>query len=354
MFWAIAISNINSGTSTSPWPFFISELLAAFFGPVFLICAGVFGGVVLKFITKGRMDASRLIPAILPCVTLEHSETESFWVIAGTFYYKIDKPCLEPGSKHYKFSHAWDKSLATWCLTAIIATSVVIAVSYFANETMAEVKTVKSCGQLGHEVHEYSCFSRLQFEFINCSERNHEIDIHCFRFLHFVHTSDPIGSLVEAVVLYLVTVEIFDLVFKVVRILLRFKPSRNWGKAILVLGLLWLFVAATFLGFSHGFALHVELVRLLQLMLIGVAITFIGILLVKGKWWEKVPEGSEITELMSLKEMKQARLPCSDSRIMMHNGDYLRSPASQMNEDNDNQKDRVVVELQLEGKETEI
>ncbi len=104
--------------------------------------------------------------------------------------------------------------MSTWCLTTIIAASLIIAVSYFANESIAEVRTVDTCELLGPQMEQYSCFTQIGFDFVNCSKPTDEKNIHCFRFQEFVNDADPIGSLLEAVVLYLVTVEIFDLIFK--------------------------------------------------------------------------------------------------------------------------------------------
>ncbi len=263
---------------------------------------------MLKFITKGTIDACHLIPSLLPGITIQQSKTESFWVIADTFYYQRNSPKIRPSSKKYKFAHAWDNSLSTWCLTAIIASSLIIGVSYFANAAVAEIRSVYDCDHLGHAIEFYNCFSQLRLEFVNCSDpENDEKGIHCFKFQHFLHDADPIDSMVQAIVLYLVTVQVFAIIFRCIRVLLRFKPSKVWGKIILVVGLAVLVLALLFLGFAFGFAFDLALVRQLQLILTGIAITVTGILLVRGSWWEKVCATDECIELVSLKAMKLAR-----------------------------------------------
>ncbi len=309
---------------------------------------------MLKFITRGALDASHLLPTLLAPVSLKESKNESFWVIAEICYCKIDKPKFQPSSKKYKFVHAWDLSLSTWCLTAVLASALIIAVSFFANGVIAEKRMVDSCVLLGPEVEIYSCFTQLRLDFVNCSDpENDEEDIHCFKFLDFLNEADPIASVLEAVVLYLLTVEIFDIIFKCVRILLHIKLSNIWGIITVVLGVIILVVSLLLIVFSYGFGFDLALSRQLQLVVIGVAVTGTGILLVRGKWQEKVPEAAESVELVSVEEMQFAQLIPSVSS----NGatDERNSPAAEEVEvEKDSKKSDMVVEIQPEGEDTNI
>lgn len=121
--------------------------------------------------------------------------------------------------------------------------------------------------------------------------------IHCFRFLRIGSDVNILTALAESFAFYLFTLAFFAKIFGVVKILLHFKPSRLWGILFIVIGLLLFILAVVLLAVSDALVIQLDVIGALQFLMVSLFIVIIGILLVEGQWWEKVPTTAKVLDL---------------------------------------------------------
>ena len=295
--------------------------------PILAIISAATFSVFLEYTTQGSLDARVFITHLLPVVKLVRGEKKQYWVIGNRFYFEIkeldtssrmdcsdiaedvdgDKDSRVPCSKYCT------RTPTTWILAIIVSLAFLLSISYFMNQNITEQITVRTCP---HSSIETDCFNRTTFEYIDCE--NEEVAnttfelLHCFRFLRFGRDSDVIGGVSRSFAFYLATLAFFTSAFHVANVLINFVPSRLWGVGFVVIGFLTVGVGLTVLFTREAVLLHLDVIQVFQVFMVAMFILLIGLLLLIGKWWEKVGEsgkgknkgrGPAETELVSIENI---------------------------------------------------
>ena len=259
--------------------------------PVLVIIATCVFGTFLEYITQGGVDARVLLTRLLPVVKLVQGEHYEYWSIMDRFYFQLSSHDSNYRSKKKQplsCLNMCSRTPATWIITAIVALSFWLAVSYFINSNIAQQTTLKACP---HPSQEIDCFNGT-LGYIDCENQEFTVSnntvLHCFRFLRFGKDSDIIGDLSRAFAFYLATIAFFTTAFQIANVLINFKPSRLWGILFVALGII-VFGVGLFVTFSGGLIeLHLDVIQVFQIFMVSCHAFLTGLLLLISKWWEKV------------------------------------------------------------------
>lgn len=293
LLWGIAIAfDYTRRVDLRVESFVLVDLLVGIGVPAFLFVSVALMAVVLDFITVGYLDARKAIAKILPAVKFLKGAKHYYWVIEGTFYFPLSR-------KRHHLEHgccyACDKSRSTWYLSFILGLALTLAVSFFIDRAIIDIRTVTSCSDVDGS---YDCFNATSYNHIDCVNNLFITrQIHCFRFLRIGSDVNILTALAESFAFYLFTLAFFAKIFGVVKILLHFKPSRLWGILFIVIGLLLFILAVVLLAVSDALVIQLDVIGALQFLMVSLFIVIIGILLVEGQWWEKVPTTAKVLDL---------------------------------------------------------
>ena len=310
--------NYRNGARNSFLPFILAELLLGIACPCFVIFSASLCFVVLQFVTCGRLSIHQVIAVLLPGVSFEIDAQDPdtrYWVIVDTFYYRLQKPRREVQSERYHWFYTCDTSKSTLYLTLLISLSLLISVSWYADQTVHGRKTINSCNTSEINFDEYTCFSRIGLQYIDCSNNTEQRFLQCCKFGLSSASSSLIDSAVNTVLLYVTMVNIFKFVSVGVRIL-HLVPSKIWGGVILVLGILIVPISISWwLAVILLASSDVDVTRPVQLFMVSMYFIISGLFLLQSKWWLKItPTENHVVELMTLQHWKGQMNPTSPLR----------------------------------------
>lgn len=256
--------------------------------PILIIIAASIFAIFLEYITQGSIDARVLITRLLPVVKLVRGEKYEYWSITDRFYFQLSShdSNFRSNSKPKSCAAMCSRTPATWIITAIVALSFLLSVSYFINSNIAQQFTLQSCPHISAEV---DCFNRT-FHYVDCQDNSFDntTTLHCFRFLRFGVDSDVIGDLSRAFAFYLATLAFFTTAFQIANVLINFKPSRLWGILFIGLGIIMVIVAIIITFNGGALQLQLDVIQVFQIYMVAGHIMLTGLLLLISKWWEKV------------------------------------------------------------------
>jgi len=285
VIWGITLAySFGFGDENVIWPFITVEVVVGLVCPLLMYTGTLLFGVVLDYVTIGRIDARKGVHTLLPSVQLVKADENEYWVVKDTFYFFIRKRPVD-----YKIPScniAREFSRATIYFVIIIGLSFGLATSYFMNRTIVEQANTRECRSDLH----YDCFvfEDESWTYVDCMDNEtlskHSF-IHCYTFLRFGIDNNPISVLAEAFAFYLATVAFFGQVFGVVKILLRLRPSRYWGIPFILIGLV---IMGVFLFLvSHQGLIHRDVIGCFQILMFGVFMAIVGLLLLEAGLWER-------------------------------------------------------------------
>eukprot|EP00731_Ephydatia_muelleri_P020132 Em0012g957a len=259
-------------------------LLCSIIMPLLLFISTGLIAVVLDFITIGQMDMRVMICYILPAVSLKEGKKNNYWAILDTYYLPLSKR-LER-SKH-GFLYSCDKNRYTWYFAIICALSMLLVFSYFVNQTITDQKNFGECpSDLS-----FVCFRERTFAYVNCS-RGGDSNItllHCYKFLRFGVDVSIVTALSQSFAFYLLIVTFSHQILFLLRFLLTIHPSRFWGCGLFVFCALLIAGAIAVLVKSDVFIAYTDILSILEFFMVGGIVFIFGLMIVEGKWWEKVP-----------------------------------------------------------------
>ena len=293
VLWSIAIAYDHTRRSDKSVGSFLGvEFLAGLALPLFFFVACILLAVVLDFITIGHLDARQGLTRFLPgALQFVRGKANNYWVIEDTFYFKLKK--RSDRLEHNCF-YSFDKTLATWHLATIVALSLLLAFSYFVDITIDQARTAISCSEVDRS---YDCFNTSTLAHVDCVDDIAGPLLYCFRFLRFGVDQDIISALSQSFAFYLVAVTFFVKIFSVVKVFLHLKPSRFWGVLFVGLGVLLLIATIiVFIVWIRGYAspsivaiIRLNVINLAQFVMVCLFLIVTGLLLLEGKWWERIP-----------------------------------------------------------------
>lgn len=287
MVWGVTLAySFGFGDENVIWPFITVEAIVGLGCPLLMYIGVIVFGVVLDYVTEGRIDVRKAVHTVLPSVQLLKTRENEYWVIKSTFYYLIRK--RPHNFETSSCTTSWDCSRATLYFIVIIGLSLGLATSYFMNRTIVEQVNTRECMSDLH----YDCFvvEDDKWVYVDCSDNetlSQHSFIHCYTFLRFAIDNNPISSLAEAFAFHLATVAIFGQVFGIVKILLRLRPSRLWGVWFLLIGLVVIGVSLFLIFFRGSFSLHRDVIGCFQILMVGLFLMTIGALLIEAGLWER-------------------------------------------------------------------
>ena len=292
MLWGIAISYnqfnprsllVTDVSTIKPTSFIIVDILIGIVAPILLFISTGLVAIVVDFITVGQMDMRKAISYILPSVAAQEGRENNYWTVLDTFYFPRNKRAHR--SDHGLF-YSCDKSRYTWYFAIICAFSILLVFSYFVDVTVTEEITSTSCPSDTA----YLCFSQANYLYVNCSQAlNSSVkSIICYKFLRFGVDVNLITALSQSFAFYLLITTFFTQVFTVVRVLISIKPSRFWGIGLILFSFLLIGGAIVVLARSDVLVAYTGILSILEFFMVGFAVFVIGVLLVEGKWWEKL------------------------------------------------------------------
>ena len=298
MLWGIALSYDHARrVEKEIGAFIIVEFLVGLLLPVCLFTSGILISVVLEYITSGKINARKGITKFIPAVKYVSGKKSDYWVISDTYYFPL---------KSYDDSTCWkscDKSPSTWLFVTITGLSLLLTMSYFVDNSVAQIVTVDSCDSDPiAEDNDFNCFSLnddASFDYVDCSEDPDADRLHCYKFLRLGTDVDVISNLSSAFAFYLLLVALFSTIFIVVKILLHIKPSRFWGVGLISLGAL-AFITGLVIVIVDDFVRVVSLniIAVFQYLMVCLLVVVIGILLIVGRWWVVVPKGKPVARAL--------------------------------------------------------
>ena len=287
VIWGVTLAySFGFGDENVIWPFITVEAIVGLASPLLTYVGVILFGVVLDYVTDGRMDARKAIHSVLPSVRLLKAHDNEYWVIKDTFYYLIRK--RPENTNTSSCTTAWECSRATLYFIMIIGLSFGLATSYFMNRTIVEQVNTRECRSDLH----YDCFvlEDDRWMYVDCKDNEtlarHSF-IHCYTFLRFAIDNNPISSLAEAFAFHLATVAFFGQVFGIVKILLRLRPSRLWGIWFFLIGLAVMGVSFFLIFFRGSFSLHRDVIGSFQILMFGLFLVIVGLLLFEAGLWER-------------------------------------------------------------------
>ena len=264
--------------------------------PLCLFAAGVLLAAVLDFVTVGHADLRTHIPAFLPVVKFESGKDSKgvphdYWVIEDTFYFELAK---RHDRSDHGFLYSFDKSPATWFLSAIVCIGVHLAISYFVDFTLDTQTTLFDPTMCDTIDSTFQCFYAGNLTHVNCGDTNSTI--HCFKFYRFGVDVDLISAISQAFAFYLVASAVFARIFSVLKIILHIKPSKWWGLGFIIVAVLG-FIGGLilFVLWIYGYAeskveeiLHFNIINIAQYFMVCGYVLMVGLLLMTAKWWERI------------------------------------------------------------------
>lgn len=264
-------------------PFIIVEFLVGILLPIFAFIWATLGAVVLNFITIGHLDLHKNLPTFLTALKFKEGEKNNYWVIEDTFYFPLKKKMHHLG--HGCF-YSLDRNRSTWYLATIVFLSLLISFSYFVDISIVETTTSSTCQT------DFDCFRSGDFEYVDCNDTeavNDADQFHCFRFLRFGVDVKVITAIAESFAFYLVVITFFARIFTGVRVLIHIKPSRFWGILLIGLGFIIGVLVVLLLAIEDLVVIQVNVISVAQWFMVCLFLIVVGIMLVEGKWWERVP-----------------------------------------------------------------
>lgn len=274
----------KSDGSISVTPYIVVNFVIGIIMPLLLFISTGLIAVVLDFITIGQMDMRVMICYILPAVSLKEGKKNNYWAILDTYYLPLSKR-LER-SKH-GFLYSCDKNRYTWYFAIICALSMLLVFSYFVNQTITDQKNFGECpSDLS-----FVCFRERTFAYVNCS-RGGDSNItllHCYKFLRFGVDVSIVTALSQSFAFYLLIVTFSHQILFLLRFLLTIHPSRFWGCGLFVFCALLIAGAIAVLVKSDVFIAYTDILSILEFFMVGGIVFIFGLMIVEGKWWEKVP-----------------------------------------------------------------
>ena len=294
--WGIAIAYDNTRRPDKTITVYvIVDVVVGLAMPILLVLALLLQAIFLEYITGGQVDARVALTKLLPGVRLVKTKTnQQYWSIQDRFFFmikqhdsKLHLPPSDPARTRVSCSDACSHTVATWIFTAIVALSFLLAATYFMNSTITEQVTLATCP---HESYEVDCFNKTTYDFVNCQDPNltnatFEL-LHCFRFLEFGMSSDPIGALSRSFAFYLATIGFFATAFTVVKILILFKATVLWGILFVALGIIAIGVGLFVMLSDAAVMVRLNVIAIFQFYMVAFFIIFIGILMLHGEWKE--------------------------------------------------------------------
>ena len=278
--------------------YILVELLVGLITPILAVIAAAIFSIFLEYITQGSIDGRVLITRFLPVVKLVKGQKHQYWTIFDRFYFELSPHDVssreedDTDDDHYvQCSRYCSRTPATWILATIVSLAFLLAVSYFMNQNITQQMTVRSCP---HESVEVDCFNQTNFNYINCDDpeiANSTFELlHCFRFLRFGRDSDIIGGLSRSFAFYLATLAFFSSAFHVADILINFQPSKLWGILFVVLSVLMTGAGLAIMLTEEAVILRIDIIQTIQVYFVAIFIFLIGLLLLLGKWWQRLSE----------------------------------------------------------------
>lgn len=290
MFWGIAIAYDNARrVNKVVWPYIVVEVIVGLVMPLAVVFAAIVFSIYLEYATNGSVDPRVLVTRLLPVVKLVKGKKYTYWSILDRFYFQLS-PNDDFREIKQSCSQKISRSPSTWIITAIVSLAFLLAVSYFMNANITSQTTLRSCPHTSVEI---DCFNTSSLVYVDCNDPDIEqlnfTSLHCFRFLQFGRDSDAIGGLSRAFAFYLATLAFFGTAFHVAKILIDFQPSRLWGSVFIVGGILLFVGGILIVSTDEAVLLRIDIIKIFQFFMVALFVLLIGLLLVTGKWWERVP-----------------------------------------------------------------
>ena len=261
--------------------FIIVDILIGIAAPILLFISTGLIAIVIDYITVGQLDMRKAIGYILTSVNMQEGKENNYWTILDTFYFPMDR---RPHRKDHGFFYSCDKNRYTWYFATICALSILLVFSYFVDLTVTEEYTSTKCPSDSAFV----CFTQKDFAYINCSQAINQTAIICYKFLRFGVDVNLITALSQSFAFYLLITTFFTQVFSTVRNLIAIKPSRFWGVGLILFSFALVGGAIAVLVRADVLIAYTGILRILEFFMVGAAVLVIGVLMVEGKWWEKL------------------------------------------------------------------
>ena len=179
----------------------------------------------------------------------------------------------------------------------IVGLAILLSSSFFLDLSIAQTISVRSCDDVDES---YECFNRTTFDYVDCEDEEDQMfsrNLHCFRFIRLGIDVRVLSSLAEAFAFYLATVAFFGKIFSTVKVFLHFRPSRFWGIGFIVLGCLLFIGAVVLLAVSDEVEIRINVIELFQFIMICIFMVIVGLLLIEGEWYERIPGKYPIGEI---------------------------------------------------------
>lgn len=294
--WAIAIGiNHSSRNDKTVTPFVVVDLLVAIVSPILFFLSGIIMANIVDFLTSGQADARDALPYFLHFLKLERGGKYDYWVIEDSFYFKLEK---RKDRENHGFCYSCYPNFSTWVLVGIASLSLNLAISYFADITIAMQVSVNSCNDDRID-RTFNCFNSSSLVFIDCISNTSVDLIHCFKFHRFGVDTNIIKAIATSFTFYLVTSALFGRVFFALKVFLHVSHRKLWGYVVVVAGvLLFMLSCAIILAWLTGYisASQPELARLNvinlgQFVMVSLFVVLAGLLMVSGTWAEKEKMG---------------------------------------------------------------
>ncbi|XP_019853839.1 PREDICTED: uncharacterized protein LOC100632627 [Amphimedon queenslandica] len=303
VFWGIAIAYDNARrVNKVVWPYIVVEFIVGLVMPLAVVFAAIVFSIYLEYATNGSVDPRVLVTRLLPVVKLVEGKEYTYWSILDRFYFQLSpndnfrdetekaENSDETEKAENSCSQKISRSPSTWIITAIVSLAFLLAVSYFMNANITSQTTLRSCPHTSVEI---DCFNTSSLVYVDCNDPDIEqlnfTSLHCFRFLQFGRDSDVIGGLSRAFAFYLATLAFFGTAFHAAKILIDFQPSRLWGSVFIVGGILLFVGGILIVSTDEAVLLRIDIIKIFQFFMVALFVFLIGLLLVTGKWWERVP-----------------------------------------------------------------
>ena len=274
----------RSDGSISVIPYIIVNYLIGIGTPILLFFSTGLIAIVLDFITIGRMDMRRMICYILPAVSLQEGKENYYWAVLNAYYFPLNK---RPDRRKHGFLYSCDKNRYTWYFAIICALSMLLVFSYFVDLTVTDQRNFAECPSDPSFV----CFLEKTFAYVNCSQNTYlNITLlHCYKFLRFGVDVNLITALSQSFAFYLLIITLSHQILFIVKFLLTVHPSRFWGCGLFAFCGLLIAGAIAAIVKSDVFIAYTNILSILEFFMVAIIVFVIGLLVVEGRWWEKVP-----------------------------------------------------------------
>ena len=287
VFWGLTIIRLEFNPPL--WhAYLIVDMLMGVAAPFCFITSIYIIGAVGHHITNGRARLESLVPAFLTFVKYERKSKDSnypYWNIVDYFHFPVFPKKKQQDNKQCSFSLHFN--LATWCLSIIVAVTFCFSVTYITGQLLTGEQYINACSELSGDG--FNCFEHSTKEYVNCSsDDDNEIELDCFRFNRIGVHSDPIGTIITALFLYLACEKFLSVMFKFVKEFFKVHPSKLWGVGVTGFGsVLILCGIACSLVYRLVHSVYFDFQKLLQLFIISIDIILSGVLLFSVKHVKK-------------------------------------------------------------------